>query len=95
MRPTTTIWIELVNVGSPLDRTRLTGTLKEVMPAILKWLLDKTMNNHMRIIVARSQAELEKTLTRKASNTEEDVMDEFNTMLAGLGLNLDDSTEAQ
>jgi hypothetical protein len=65
------------------------------MPAILKWLLDKTMNNHMRIIVARSQAELEKTLTRKASNTEEDVMDEFNTMLAGLGLNLDDSTEAQ
>lgn len=82
MKPTTDIWGKFESKGKP-DKTQIVnGTVREVLMAHAKWLLDVYMGTHIQITYARTREELVLHSARTKSDTpDSDMMAELAAMM--------------
>jgi uncharacterized protein YegP (UPF0339 family) len=78
MKPETKVWLKCESIGRPADTLVTNCTAREAMKALAQWILTTYMGSKIRIIMARSEAELADDRRSAAHN---DVMADLESIL--------------
>lgn len=65
MRYSTTSWAKFESKGRPGDTKKIHGTNREILLEFAKWFGDVYMGSHLKVIVARTEEELESITSLK------------------------------
>lgn len=80
MKPETKVWLKCESIGRPSDTLITLCTVREAIKVQANWLLGVYMGSKIRVLIARTEAELSDD-RRSAAN--QDVMQDLESILNG------------
>lgn len=78
MKPETKVWMRCESIGRPADTLVVNDSAREAMKALATWLMSVYMGSKIRVIIARTEAELGDDRRSAAQN---DVMQDLESIL--------------